>query len=173
MTNAYGDGSVVKNRRGRRYAVNFSGKHRITGIKRHLLVDRNGHPLSTRVTRAKRHDQHELVALLDRCTVAGKIRRPKRCGWDKGYDSDPLRLALRKRHIVPCIPKRDNRKKPSVLTIRERREQKYCRQRWKVERSFAWLNHSRRINQMHERTIGQYQAFLIVACIRHYLALFG
>ena len=172
MNNAYGDGSVIKNRRGRRYAVNFSGKHRITGAKRHLLICGNSHPLSFRVTRAKRHDQRELVALIDRCTIGGRLRRPKRCGWDKGYDADPLRLALRKRHIVPCIPHRDNRVKPIILTKRERCEQRYCRQRWKVERSFAWLNCSRRINQMHERTLGQYHAFLTVACIRHYLAYF-
>lgn len=163
---------MVKNRRGRKRNVSFSGKHRLTGVKRHLLIDRSGHPLSIRVTRAARQDQRELLALIDGCTAGGRLKRPKRCGLDKGYDTDPLRRALRKRHIVPCIPTRNNRVKPSILTARERREQKYCRQRWKVERSIAWLNCSRRINQMHERTLGQYHAFLTIACIRHYLAYF-
>lgn len=149
------DASVIKNRRGGKRAVKFSGKHRVTGVKRHVIIDGNGHPLGVRTTRANRHEVTEACAVIDQCTVNGERRRPRRCGLDKGYDSDPIRLALRHRKIVPCIPHRENRTKPSILTARERREQRYCRQRWKVERSFAWINNSRRINQMHERTLFQ------------------
>lgn len=165
------DASVVKNRRGRKWAVSYSGKHKLNGIKRHMIIDANGTPLGTKVTQASHQDQTEALNVLDRCTVGNKIKRPKRCGLDKGYDSDPIRLSFRKRKVVPCIPFRNGRVKPSILTDREKREQKYNRQRWKVERSFNWINNSRRINQMYERTLSMYDAFLNLTCIRHYLRI--
>lgn len=136
-----------------------------------MIVDANGHPLGFRVTQASHQDQTEALKVLDRCTIGNKVRRPKRCGLDKGYDSDPIRLSFRKRRVIPCIPVRKGRVKPSILTAREKCQQKYNNQRWKVERSFNWINNSRRINQMYERTLSMYYAFLSIACIRHYLRL--
>lgn len=90
-------------------------------------------------------------------------------GADKGYDSDALRLACRQRHIVPVFVARDKHTPP--LTRRERREQKYCRKRWQIERTFAWINMNRRIDRMLERKLKAYEMFMDLACIRHYLKL--
>lgn len=99
----------------------------------------------------------------------GKIRRPKRLGADKGYDSDPLRKEMRTRHIIPCFRARE--KHTPKLTKREQSEQRYCRHRWKIERTFAWLNMNRRIDRLLERKKKAYEMFLDLACIRHYLRL--
>lgn len=106
---------------------------------------------------------------VDALTIDGRLRRPKRLGADKGYDSDPLRRDVRRRHIVPCFPAR--KKYTPELTNRERNEQKYCRNRWKIERTFAWLNMNRRIDRLLERKKKAYEMFLDLACIRHYLKL--
>ena len=90
-------------------------------------------------------------------------------GGDKGFDSDPLRKECRARHIVPVfIPRYNHAPK---LTVRERREQKYCRKRWRIERTFAWINMNRRIDRMLERKTKSYEMFMDLAVIRHYLRL--
>jgi len=106
---------------------------------------------------------------VDQIQVNGHRRRPQRLGGDKGYDSDALRRALRQRRIVPCLSARA--KHEPALTDRERRQQRYCRNRWKVERTFAWLNTNRRIDRLLERKAKAYVMFLELACIRHYLRI--
>jgi transposase len=62
-------------------------------------------------------------------------------GGRPGYDSEALRRRLRARGIKPCIPRRRN--------ARPRRGRKPdlsgYRQRWVVERTFAWLGGFRRL----------------------------
>ncbi|TSC76672.1 MAG: hypothetical protein G01um101433_729, partial [Parcubacteria group bacterium Gr01-1014_33] len=45
----------------------------------------------------------------------------------------------------------------------------YSRQRWKVERSFNWLNNNRRIDRFMERSTRTYQWFCYAAFIKFYL----
>lgn len=100
-------------------------------------------------------------------TIGRRIRRPKRIGGDKGYDSDGLRAALRRRSIAPCFTPRENH--TPRLTPRERREQRYSCQRWKVERNFSWINNNRRIDRFMEKSARTYQSFLYLVFIKHYL----
>jgi len=134
-----------------------------------LATDASGHPLACKVAKANRHDQKLAIATVDAITVNGRQRRPKRLGSDKGYDSDALRQQLRRRHIVPCFSARRNH--VPELTSRERREQKYCCKRWRIERTFAWINVNRRIDRLLECKVKSYEMFMDLACIRHYLRL--
>lgn len=149
--------------------MGYSGKHRINGIKRSLATDGKGHPLSVVIKTANVHDQKLMVKTLDEIKIGKRIRRPRRLGTDKGYDSNGLRKECRKRHIVPVIAHR----KGTVpeLTERERKEQKYCRKRWKIERTFAWINVNRRIDRLLERKVKSYEMFIKLAFIRYYLKL--
>jgi len=149
--------------------VGYSGKHHINGIKRSLATDGNGHPLSVVIKTANVHDQKLMVKTLDEIRIGKRIRRPKRAGMDKGYDSNDLRKQCRKRHIVPAIIPR----KGTIphLTDRERKEQKYCRKRWRIERTFAWINVNRRIDKLLERKVKSYEMFIKLAFIRYYLKL--
>lgn len=149
--------------------MGYSGKHRIKGVKHSVAGDANGHPLACKVSKANWHDQKLAVETIDAITISGRCRRPKRLGLDKGYDSDLLRKEMRARRIVPCFSTRVNH--ILQLAHRERREQKYCRNRWKIERTFAWLNMNRRIDRLLERKLKSYAMFLDLACIRHYLRL--
>jgi transposase len=91
---------------------------------------------------------------------------------DKGYDSEPLRRALRARRIIPIAPYRNNHIAiPLGRPPKDRPHKRYCRHRWKVERSFAWLNNARRWDRFLERDQKTYRAFMRVFFIRYYLNL--
>ena len=100
-------------------------------------------------------------------TVRDRVRRPKRLGTDKGYDDDDFRQKLKKRTIKPCLTRRENNKKN--ITKQELKEKRYCRQRWKVERSYSWLNNNRRIDRFMEKKTSTYQGFCYLMFIKYYL----
>lgn len=103
------------------------------------------------LSKANRNDQVKVLETIDGIKIGKRRRRLKRLGLDKGYDSDPLRQALRRRRIVPLASYRSNRKVDfAKLPGKERTEKRYCRQRWKVERSFAWINRFRRLDRFLE-----------------------
>lgn len=134
------------------------------GTKIMLVTDGGGQPLAVLIDSAQRSEVHLAEPVLDMVRVAQKRGRPKtrpRClVADKGYDSDPLRKALRNRSIRPVIPFRRNRRprpgpKPDLSLYRER---------WRIERSFAWLGNYRRLLIRWERNASTYLAFLLIAC---------
>lgn len=135
-----------------------------------MVVDANGNPLNVTLSKANRNDQVNLLQTIDGIRIGKRRRRPKRLGLDKGYDSDPLRAALRKRRIIPVASYRSNRKiDPATLPAKERQAKRYCRQRWKAERSFAWLNRFGRLDRFLEVNQKSYRAFVQVFFIKHYL----
>ena len=137
-----------------------------------MVIDAHGHPLNFTLSKANRNDQVNLLETIDGIKIGKRRRRPKRLGLDKGYDSDSLREALRRRRIVPLASYRSNRKiDPATLPVKERQEKRYCRQRWKVERSFAWMNNFRRLDRFLEVSQRSYRAFVRVFFIKYYLDL--
>ena len=136
------------------------------------MIDGNGHPLHFIISRGNHHDQRHVLALVDGVRIGKRKRKPRRLGLDKGYDSEPLRRALRQRRIVPLAPYRKNHVSvPRGRPPKDRMEKRYCRQRWKVERSFAWTNRYRRLDRLLEHGQKAYRAFIRVFFIKHYLDL--
>jgi len=124
------------------------------------------------VSKANWNDQRKLRETLDGIKIGKRRRRPQRLGLDKGYDSEPLRRALRNRGIIPNAPYRKNHVTvPRGRPPKDKHEKRYCRQRWKVERSFAWLNNYRRLDRFLEESQKSYRAFVRVFFIKHYLDL--
>ena len=61
-----------------------------------------------------------------------------------------------------------------TLQVIKRREQhgfKVLPKRWIVERTCAWLNHSRRLSKDYEVTVASAEAFVKIACIRRMIRL--
>jgi transposase len=71
-----------------------------------------------------------------------------------GTDAEAVWRGLCARHIVPWLAKR-NTEHGSGLG----------RQRWVVERTFAWLNQFRRLRIRYEKRADIHEAFLALACI--------
>ena len=124
------------------------------------------------LSRANRNDQVNILETVDGIRVGQRVRRPKRLGLDKGYDSEPLRRALRQRQIIPIAPYRSNHVSiPKGRPPKDRHHKRYCRQRWKVERTFAWINNFRRLDRLIEHGQKAYRALMRVYCIEYYLDL--
>ena len=138
----------------------FKGK----GVTNHLLVDGHGMPLSVITTSASSSERAEVINLLAQVRVFGCRKRPRCCPReleaDKGYDAQDLRNKLRKKGIRPIIPRRiwPNRKQ-----ARGRKPPK-CKNRWKVERCFAWLQRKfRRLCIRWERRSRYWNGFMQLA----------
>lgn len=129
------------------------------GSKRHLLVDRNGIPLTVYLTAANVNDGTVLEDVLE--TMApikrpgpGRPRcRPAKLHADKAYDSRRCRRYLRQRGILGRIARKGI--EPST---------KLGRHRWVVERTFAWLSRFRRLTIRYERNADLHLAFLDLGC---------
>lgn len=135
-------------------------------------MDAKGNPLNFTLSKGNYNDQRNILETIDGIKIGKRKRRPKRLGLDKGYDSEPLRRELRKRRIVPIVPYRKNRVSiPFGRPPKDKHQKRYCRQRWKVERTFSWVNNNRRLDRFLECEQKSYRAFVRVYFIKHYLNL--
>jgi transposase len=139
-----------------------------------LIVDGNGTPLSVYVDSAQPNERKLVDATLSRLAVPqrrGRPRtRPQRLAADRNFDGDDLRARLRRRGIQPAIPRP---RKPHRLRPRRGRPLQLWRyhERWKVERTFAWLFTCRRLRVRHERLLHCFDGFCLLACIRLCISL--
>ena len=147
--------------------MSYNGKYKGTGIKRHEIVDSNGIPFLTTFSKASCHDNPEAQKLLQK--LQETPYKPKRLGADRGYDDDEFRLKLVNMGIIPVIEYRSNVKIRDYEYL-NKEHRRYCYQRWKVERGFAWKDNSnRRIDRFYEKTMTSYIAFYRISVIRFYL----
>ncbi len=129
-----------------------------TGSKHHLITDSAGVPLAISLTGGNRNDVTQLLPLVDGVgPVAGKVGRPRkrsdRLLADRGYDHDKYRRELRKRGVKPIIARRGAEHGSGL-----------GKQRWVVERSFAWLHNFRRLRTRYERLPELHFAFMQLGC---------
>jgi transposase len=102
----------------------------------------------------------QLLALVDGVgPVTGKPGRPRqraeRVLADRGYDHDKYRRELWKRGVKPVIARR-NTEHGSGLG----------KERWVVERTFAWLHNLRRLRIRYERDPDLHIAFMLLSLRR-------
>ena len=129
------------------------------GSKHHIVTDAQGVPLAVRLTGANVHDVTQAMPLIEAIPpVRGKRGRPRRRPdqllGDRGYDSGPLRRALRRLHILPVVAQR-GQPHGSGLGVH----------RWVVERTLSWLHQFRRLRVRFERRADIHQAFLLIGAI--------
>src|ERR1017187_8436398 len=112
-----------------------------------VLVDGQGIPLGAQLASASPAEvtlpESTVAAVRVPCWGRGRPRqKPKRIIADRAYDSNPLRDRLQKRGIELLVPHRRNRKR---WWRQDGRKLRRYRKRWKVERTFAWLQNFRRL----------------------------
>lgn len=169
---AFLDGSFVPAKRGgEKVGLTRKGK----GTKWMLVVDGHGLPLGFHLDSAGRAEVRLAQQTLDTIKVARSRGRPKRrpekVVADGGYDSSAFRRALRRRGIRMCIPPK---RRPATWRAKRGRPVVTCkddyRQRYKVERSFAWLGNFRRLLLRWEHVFAVYRGFfsmaVLLVCLR-------
>jgi hypothetical protein len=133
-----------------------------------LVVEGNGLPLGFHLDSATTAEVKRAEQTLDTISVsrprARPRRRPDKLVADRGYDSNTLRRALRRRGIRMCIPPkrrpahwRAKRSPPMVA----RKDDYWLRHT--VERSFAWLGNFRRWLIRWQHLFGVYRSFFAFA----------
>src|ERR687898_2597157 len=153
-----GLGERTRPRGGRKTGNNPTDKGK-KGSKRHVVVDREGIPLSVIHTAANVHDSKVLEEAVDAISPIRKPhrgrprKRPEKLHADKAYDFPRCRQALRKRGIIPRIVRRGIDS-----------SEKLGRYRWAVERTLSWINRFRRLKVSYERRDDSHRAFLDLGC---------
>jgi transposase len=114
-------------------------------------------PLAWTLTGGNRNDVTQLIPLVDavppvRGKVGHPLHKPSRVLADRAYDHDKYRLQLEERGVGHLIARR-NTDNGSGLG----------RQRWVVERTFAWLHQFRRLLVRFDRSALMHEAFLSLA----------
>ncbi len=135
-----------------------------------LVVDGNGLPIGFCLASANRHEVKLAVPALETVRVprraGGRPRqRPKELVADKAYDSKSFRDWLRSRKVKPTIPSYERRERKRPKRGRPMKVASGYKERWKVERTFAWLGNFRRLLVRHERYLSTFRAFLLIAII--------
>ena len=128
------------------------------GTKLMVIADANGLPVAVHTTSASPHEVTLVEATLDETLTLG---RPRRLIGDRAYDSDPLDQKLAQNGIEMIAPHRRGRKRNATQDGRKLRC--YSR-RWKVERTFAWLNKYRRVLTRWDHNHHHFTGFVHLAC---------
>ena len=134
-----------------------------------LVVDGQGLPIGLHLDSAQPHE----ITLADQTLKTIRVpqkrgrprTRPKALAADKAYDSCAFRTRLRRRGIQTAIPTFARRQRKTPQRGRPIKAGPLYRSRWKVERSFAWMDNCRRLVVRWERSLHVYRAFCLVALI--------
>ena len=132
---------------------------KITGRKRHLLVDTIGLVLLVMVLPANIQDRDGARQLLEKHFGRRPRRRVKHLWADGGYAGTLVAWALERWRCTVEIVKRTELHTFKVLP-----------RRWVVERTFGWLNRYRRLSRDYERQAQTGEIMIYVARIRLMLA---
>ncbi|WP_199827544.1 IS5 family transposase [Streptomyces xylophagus] len=127
------------------------------GSRIHLIVDRQGLPLSVGISASNLHDSQALIPLVRgippiRSRRGPRRRRPGKLHGDKGYDYRHLRRWLASRGIRHRLARK------GVESSR-----RVGRHRWVVERTVSWLSRCRRLHRRYERKPEHFLAFTAIA----------
>lgn len=124
-----------------------------------VVVDGKGIPLGSQLLEASPAEvtlvEHTLNGVAPR-----QRRKIRRLIADRAYDCDSLREHLADQGIQLICPHREGRKRRK----QDGRSLRRYRQRWKIERTFAWLGNFRRLVVRYDRNTNIYQAFFHIAC---------
>lgn len=133
-----------------------------------VVADGQGLPIGRHVASARPHEQTLALPTLATVTVPqrrGRPRtRPRELVADNADDSQAFRQQLRRRGIKPTIPPVARRRQRPKRGRPIRTGPRY-RDRWKVERCFAWMDNCRRLVVRDERYVEHYRAFCLIAII--------
>jgi transposase len=113
----------------------YDAGKKVSGIKRHIVVDTLGLPHAVAVTTAEVTDRQGALMALGRCKPS--LSRVQSVLTDGGYTGQPFAQGVRDilgERVTVQIAKRSELHTFKVMP-----------KRWIVERSFAWLDKNRRL----------------------------
>ena len=117
----------------------FDGNKKVKGIKRHVVVDKNGFLLVIMVTVANIHDSKAVEFLMR--TLAYFLSPVKVILADGGYRGEIIeQVKIKFGYLINVVMRSDETKKKF----------KPISKRWIIERTFAWFDNDRRLCRNYE-----------------------
>jgi putative transposase len=162
----------------------YDGGKKVKGRKRHLLVDTEGFVLKAKVHSAKVMDYEGIKALLEqageqfsrvrhlwvdagyRGENKGKDWVEKKLGWSVELVERPRKPAPEEVLMTWAKELAKEGKKADWHKLLPPKGFQVLPRRWVVERSFAWIDHNRRMSKDYERLCASSEAFVYAAMIR-------
>jgi putative transposase len=129
------------------------------GVKRILLTDQRGTPLSAVIEGANVHDMKTLEETLRSIVIKRPMPafyHPQHLCLDKGFDYPEIEKAVIEREYVPHI----RHKGEDLNHITKCHQPK----RWVVERSASWLNRFRKLLVRFEKKAENHLGLIQLAC---------
>ena len=130
-------------------------------MKRSVLTEGHGIPISVAVEGANRHDMKLVRPTIEAIVIArpipGEAEQQGMC-LDKGYDYEEVRATLREFGFTAHIRARGEEAKALKTEVGFRAR------RWVVERAHSWMNRFRRLLVRWDKKPQNYLAFLHFAC---------
>lgn len=136
----------------------FDGNKKVKGIKRHVIVDKNGFLLAIMVTVANVHDS-KAVELLMR-TLSYFLIPIKVILADGGYRGEVIEQVKNRFGYLINVVMRNDEKKTKFKPISKR---------WIVERTFSWLDNDRRLCRNYELLMENSEQIVKLSAIKNLL----
>lgn len=132
-----------------------------------IVENKKGLPIALLVVDANPHEINFAKKIVEKIRIpqerGAPFKKPKILVADKGYTSQAFRTYLRKKGILHRIPFKKNQK--ARLRSKPKDFGTAYKQRFKVERCFAWMDNFRRLVIRYDRSHFMYQGFCVLSCI--------
>lgn len=136
----------------------FDGNKKVKGIKRHVVVDKNGFLMAIMVTVANVHDSKAVFLLMR--TLHYFLTSVKVILADGGYRGEIIeQVKSNFGYFIQVVLRFDNRKK----------EFKPINKRWIVERTFSWFDNDRRLCRNYELLMENSETMVKLSAIKFLL----
>jgi len=136
----------------------FDGNKKVKGIKRHVIVDKNGFLLAIMVTVANIHDS-KAVELLMR-TLAYFLSPIKVILADGGYRGEIAEQVKQKFGYLIKVVMRNDKNNTNFQPISKR---------WIIERTFSWFDNDRRLCRNYELMMENSENMVKLSAIKNLL----
>jgi transposase len=133
----------------------YDGNKKVKGIKRHIVVDKNGFLLAVMVTAAHIHDSQCVLMLMR--VLQDAFCNIKCIMADGGYRGDIIKEVFKKfGYMLKIVLRKDN----------GNQQFKPVANRWIVERTFAWFDNDRRLCRNYELLMESAEEMTKLAAIK-------
>ncbi len=149
------DSQSVKNVGGEQAARGYDAGKKITGRKRHLLVDTIGLLIAVKVTAANESDQAGARKLF--AESKDKIKNIKKIWVDGTYRGVEWHAEVKEQYGIELEVKQNEPGVKGFVAVAKR---------WVVERTFGWLVQSRRLVREYEKLAESTEAMIHLTMIR-------
>lgn len=117
----------------------FDGNKKVKGIKRHVVVDKNGFLLAVMVSVANMHDSKAALLLMK--TLQYLLIPLQLILADGGYRGDIVEeIKIKFSYIIQTV----------IRNGKQHHESESTHQRWIIERTFSWFDNDRRLCRNYE-----------------------